>query len=50
VFVPLVGLVGVLRPAKPDSRWHRWRQARSTSPDQVKPPDEERRPTAGSRT
>jgi hypothetical protein len=50
VFVPLVGLVGVVRPAKPDSRWHRWRQARSTARPEVGPPDEERRPTAGSRT
>jgi hypothetical protein len=50
VFVPLVGLVGALRPAKPASRWHRWRQARSTAGAEVGPPDEERRPTAGSRT
>jgi hypothetical protein len=30
VFVPLVGLIGAVRPAKPDSRWHR-RRARSTA-------------------
>jgi hypothetical protein len=31
VFVPLVGLIGAVRPAKPDSRWERRRRARSTA-------------------
>jgi hypothetical protein len=31
VFVPLVGLIGAVRPAKADSRWERRRRARSTA-------------------
>ena len=31
LFVPIVALIGALRPAKPGSRWERLRQARSTA-------------------
>jgi hypothetical protein len=32
VFVPLVGLIGAVRAAKPGSRWDRWRAAKPPAP------------------
>ena len=31
LFIPIVSLIGALRPAKPGSRWARLRRARSTA-------------------